>query len=110
MRSVAYTGTHDNDTLAGWWQEASAEEKSRVGEWLGKPDPTQWDLIDSVLASPAMLAILPLQDVLGLDGTARMNTPGNPSSNWTWRLSEAPSPEVARRLLEATRQSGRTDA
>jgi 4-alpha-glucanotransferase len=57
-----------------------------------------------------MLTILPLQDVLGLDSRARMNTPGNPSSNWTWRLSESPSPELARRLLEATRRSGRTDA
>jgi 4-alpha-glucanotransferase len=68
--AVVYTGTHDNDTTAGWAGDPAAV----------------WPLIELAFSSPARLAILPLQDVLELGSAARMNTPGRIEGNWTWRL------------------------
>jgi 4-alpha-glucanotransferase len=85
---LAYTGTHDNDTLVGWLAQASAEERRRL-EALYGPDPTAERLIQAVLASPAVAAFVPAQDLLGLGTEARFNTPGNPQGNWDWRLTAA---------------------
>jgi 4-alpha-glucanotransferase len=85
---LAYTGTHDNDTLAGWLAQATAEERLRLAERFG-PDPQPEALIAAVLASPAIAAFVPAQDLLGLGSVARFNTPGEPQGNWAWRLTEA---------------------
>ena len=85
---IAYTGTHDNDTLVGWLAQASTEEADRLSELYG-PAVTPRRLIEAVLASPAVAAFVPAQDLLGLGAEARFNTPGNPQGNWSWRLTTA---------------------
>jgi 4-alpha-glucanotransferase len=106
--AVAYTGTHDNDTVASWWASAPAAERKRVRKALGLSDPGAWNFVEAVFDSQAGLAIVPLQDVLGLGREARMNTPGSSASNWTWRLEEdSLAPSTARALLDLTRRSGR---
>ena len=84
--SVVYTGTHDNDTSFSWYQKLSSEIKAYVKNYLNS-DGTDivWDLIRAAYASPAKLAIIPLQDLLRLDSQARMNRPGQATGNWTWR-------------------------
>lgn len=86
--TVCYTGTHDNDTTLGWWQSLDAAAQSRVRAVIGAgsmPDT----LIDYAWASPAPLVIVPMQDLLGLDSRARMNTPGTTAGNWLWRMDSA---------------------
>jgi 4-alpha-glucanotransferase len=85
---VAYTGTHDNDTLAGWLASASREEIDFVEAYLGyAPRDAARALIREAMKSAAGLAVFPMQDVLGLGSEARMNTPGTIGGNWAWRLS-----------------------
>jgi 4-alpha-glucanotransferase len=85
--SVVYTGTHDNDTTAGWYSELSAKEKKKVRDYLGSDgrDIVE-DLIRAALASVANMAVIPLQDILKLDSSARMNLPGTSVGNWSWRF------------------------
>jgi len=86
--SVIYSGTHDNDTTNGWYEQASEKEKDLVRRYLAKDDDNiAWDFIRLAFASVADTAIVPLQDVMGLGSEARMNTPGKPSGNWSWRFS-----------------------
>ena len=86
--SVMYTGTHDNDTTPGWWKNAGREEKQHALEYFGKPvDGMHWAFIRGAFGSVSKLAIVPLQDVLGLGSDARMNTPSHSDGNWGWRLS-----------------------
>jgi 4-alpha-glucanotransferase len=95
---VAYTGGHDNDTTAGWWSSSGAGDSTRTPEdvrkehefaraYLGFQDDAEmpWIMIRAVLASVADVAIIPLQDILGLGTAARMNLPGTLSGNWKWR-------------------------
>jgi 4-alpha-glucanotransferase len=109
---VAYTGTHDNDTTVGWWNSTGAED-TRTPEDVAKErqfaraylnfneEPIQWVLIRGVQSSVADLAMLPLQDVLGLGTEARMNFPGTSRGNWRWRLRpNALTPELAQKLRE----------
>ncbi|MEX2570451.1 MAG: 4-alpha-glucanotransferase [Gemmatimonadota bacterium] len=106
--AVAYTGTHDNDTILGWWSEVSAAERQRVRRAMGVEDPVAWDFIEAVFASSARLTIAPMQDLLGLGSEARMNTPGRTEDNWSWRIPAGePGTEVAGRLLELARRTGR---
>ena len=103
---VVYTGTHDNDTTAGWWSSLSATERTTTG--LDPADPA-WSLIVLAYSSVASLAIVPMQDVLGLGSDARMNTPGLATGNWSWRLEpDAADDELASRLRAAAEQAGRT--
>ena len=87
---VAYTGTHDNDTALGWFlsrAESDPSEMERAVEELGSTaDTFAWDLISAVMHSIARVAIMPVQDLLGLGTEARMNEPGTTAGNWTWRL------------------------
>jgi 4-alpha-glucanotransferase len=84
---VAYTGTHDNDTTVGWYRRLNAESAQRVQCYLDTPPARVPDsLIRACLASVARLAMLPAQDLLQLDSSARFNTPGTAVGNWTWRL------------------------
>ena len=99
QQCVVYTGTHDNDTLAGWLQTASDEEKVYVEAYLGySPSDTVAALIREALKSSAALAVVPMQDVLGLGSEARMNTPSTIGGNWSWRLSHVPEPGRAQGL------------
>lgn len=85
--SVIYTGTHDNDTTKGWFAGLSREQQQRICEYLpSAPERVVIDLIRAAFASVARLAIVPMQDILGLDSASRMNIPGVAENNWSWRL------------------------
>jgi 4-alpha-glucanotransferase len=99
--SVVYTGTHDNDTTLGWWNTcATAEEKALASAYLGIGDEgVAWAFLRAALTSVAALAVIPVQDVLGLDSSARMNVPSETAGHWSWRLClGALTPELALRL------------
>jgi 4-alpha-glucanotransferase len=86
---VVYTGTHDNDTARGWYERVDEDERSFYRRYLDRDGSrVSWDLIRASWASVAIFALAPMQDFLDLDNTARMNYPGNPSGNWSWRMSE----------------------
>jgi 4-alpha-glucanotransferase len=88
--TVAYTGTHDNDTTQGWWNVAGSFERSAVEAYVGPVNQQPvWPLIRAAETSVAQLAVVPAQDLLGLGSEARMNTPAVPSGNWSWRAPEA---------------------
>ncbi len=102
--TVAYTGTHDNDTSAGWYAGLGEGQKHALREYLGRDvhEPA-WDLIRMAWASVAVLAITPLQDILGLGSDARMNTPGLADGNWGWRFRpDQADPRAIDRLAELT--------
>jgi 4-alpha-glucanotransferase len=86
---LVYTGTHDNDTTRGWWEtSASEEERRHAGDFFGNAaDGMHWAFIRAAFSSVARLAIVPMQDVLGLGNEARMNTPSLPDGNWRWRMA-----------------------
>jgi 4-alpha-glucanotransferase len=110
--SVAYPGTHDNATALGWWE--SAEHAARERAWqaaaeagIHEDDPS-WLLLRLALASEARLAIVPVQDVLGLGDDARTNVPGQEGGNWGYRLEPGQlDGALASRLREATAAAGR---
>ena len=87
---VVYTGTHDNETLAGWYAGLSKEDKAYVRAYISDEKiADKWvykKLIDLAMRSCADTCIIPVQDWLGLDNTARMNTPGTVEINWSWRM------------------------
>lgn len=97
---VVYTGTHDNETTVGWFASRERKEKRRAENYLGPTaEPMNWALIRVAYRSAANVAIVPLQDVLGLGNEARMNAPGRLGGNWAWRLEpEALIPELGARL------------
>ncbi|RUR85033.1 4-alpha-glucanotransferase [Chlorogloeopsis fritschii PCC 6912] len=108
--AVVYTGTHDNDTTVGWFNQASDWEKQNLLLYLGcfSPDGIHWDLIRLALSAIANLAILPLQDVLGLGTEARMNFPSKAEGNWEWRYeAQALTQESAWKLKTLTTLYGR---
>jgi len=98
--TVAYTGTHDNNTTLGWWQAAGKEERAAIEAYV-RPVGMQpvWPLIWAIEASVAQIAVVPAQDLLELGEKARMNTPALAAGNWSWRAPEASwTPELAARL------------
>lgn len=98
IHCVAYTGTHDNDTVRGWYERVGAQEADFYRRYLARDGhDVSWDLIRAIWSSVAMFALAPLQDLLSLGNEARMNYPGNPSGNWSWRFRE----EALDRLLRA---------
>lgn len=107
--SIAYTGTHDNDTSRGWWKAAGKAERTGLRRLTEAPEAEiHWGMIETVFRSDAAVAIVPLQDVLGLGSEARMNTPGTAEGNWGWRVSAgALTPALAARLREVTASAGR---
>jgi len=119
-RSVVYTGTHDNDTVAGWWSagvgdstrtpaEVERERERALAYVGGDGSEIHWDFVRTLYVSVADTAIVPLQDVLGVSSEGRMNLPGRASGNWRWRYAASDlTPEVRRRLLAITEASGRT--
>jgi 4-alpha-glucanotransferase len=103
----AYTGTHDNDTSAGWYSLQGAAVKRRLKEYAPGSDwdgNAAWSMIQLVHASCADHAIIPAQDLLGLGSRARMNTPGRSDRNWQWRMQSFAEYKTAlRRLAKITR-------
>jgi len=92
--SVAYTGTHDNDTTLGWYQSAPEHVRNHVQHYLNQhanqaPQEMPMALMQLTFNSVASLAIVPMQDILALDSQARMNTPGTIEGNWSWRMAWA---------------------
>jgi 4-alpha-glucanotransferase len=108
--SVIYTGTHDNDTTVGWYQNASDYERDRLHRYLGctGPDGIAWDLIRLAMSSVSNQAIIPIQDVFNLGQDARMNAPGTAENNWAWRFrGEALTEDYSNRLKELVYIYGR---
>jgi len=99
---VVYTGTHDNDTAQGWYQRVSEKDKAFYRSYLYRDGSDfNWDLIRSVWSSVAVFGLAPMQDLLNLGNEARMNYPGNPSGNWTWRMGiDDPNLKLAEKVKE----------
>ncbi|MGH7681002.1 MAG: 4-alpha-glucanotransferase, partial [Candidatus Eiseniibacteriota bacterium] len=87
--AVVYTGTHDNDTSKGWFASLDVDDQARVlAEIDGDGSEIEWEMIRAAFESPARMAIIPMQDVLGLGSEGRMNTPSQPEGNWEWKMEE----------------------
>mgnify|MGYP000881820131 FL=1 len=103
---VVYTGTHDNDTLIGWFQKAKEEDRQFARDYLNSrsDDEIHWDAIRGAWSSVANMAISPVQDFLGLGSEARINTPGVAAGNWQWRLKHGVlTDELAERIAKLTK-------
>ena len=109
VKSVVYTGTHDNDTTAGWYRKLPGAQREALQKQLGANDrEVVWAMIREALASQADTAIIPAQDLLELGSEARMNFPGIAKGNWRWRLKDgALTQELAQRLRSITITYGR---
>ena len=120
---VVYTGTHDNDTIVGWFHSKPGEGSTRDAQQIESERKTclrylrstgkeiHWDFIEAACASVAGIAIVPLQDILGLGSKARMNLPASQEGNWLWRYKEgALTKEIAERLKELTDLYSRNNA
>lgn len=107
--SIVYTGTHDNDTTLSWYQQLSDAEIHQVRAYLNIHGGSMpYSLIRAAIASASNLAIIPMQDILGLGGEHRMNTPGTKSGNWRWRFQwEQLPPNIHDRLLQWMKLYGR---
>jgi len=109
---IVYSGTHDNNTALGWYrQDAAAADRKRLSDYVGcsvSENNIPEVMARLAYASVAKLAILPLQDVLGLDEQARMNMPGTASNNWAWRLTEIPAAASLEWLKEMAFLYGRS--
>lgn len=107
--SVVYSGTHDNDTTVGWYSSLEEPIRHRVRLYTGSSGhDIYWTLIRLAMTSVAEMAIFPLQDVLGLGSEARLNLPGRPHGNWSWRFRrDALRPELAAALRELAILTGR---
>ena len=117
--TVVYTGTHDNDTTAGWFAARSAEaaggdeglrrERENALKYLGTDGrEIHWDFVREAFKSVADLAIVPAQDLLGLGSDARMNTPASAEGNWAWRLAGGQlTAELRDRLKDLTKLCAR---
>ena len=102
VNCVVYTGTHDNDTARGWYERVEEDEKDFYRHYMNRDGrDIAWDLIRGAWSSVAVFALAPLQDFLDLDNSARMNYPGRPSGNWTWRMpAGALSEALGKRISE----------
>jgi 4-alpha-glucanotransferase len=111
---VVYTGTHDNDTARGWLEGLDPASGALVDEAVrsfGEIEEPWWGLIRLAFSSPAGVAIVQAQDVLGLGSQARMNAPGRAAGNWRWQMERgALTKALARRLRAATEEAGRLPA
>ena len=110
--AIVYTGTHDNNTTRGWFEkDLGAAARRRLTQYMGHrvtSKDASWDLIRVAMASVARLAIVPMQDVLGLGASARMNHPARSQDNWRWRMADKRlTTSLARRLKEITELHGR---
>lgn len=109
---VVYTGTHDNDTILGWYYVMSEEDREFSKEYMGNAKSTDeelpWDFIRMSMESVANLAVTPMQEFLGLGTEARINYPSTLGNNWKWRLlPEQFTPELAKRIYRLTQITAR---
>jgi len=109
VRSVVYTGTHDNDTTEGWYRKLPNPQQKALQRMLGvDSQDIVWAMIRDAFASRADLAIVPVQDLLDLPSEARMNFPGIVKGNWQWRLKKGElSQQLSQRLRSITLLAGR---
>ena len=111
---VVYTGTHDNETISGWFLGLSKEDKDFVRDYLGDHDTAnKWmykRLVATAMGSAADMCVIPVQDWLGLDNNSRMNVPGTVNVNWSWRLLPGQvTDELAEEVLIITKRFGRAN-
>ena len=106
---VAYTGTHDNETAAGWYRSVAKNQRAFCRKYLrSNGREIYWDMIGGIWASVADIAIVPMQDILGVGNEARMNTPGSGPGNWQWRLKNGETSHVVtEKLRDLTETYGR---
>jgi len=102
VNCVAYTGTHDNDTTVGWYASANEKERDFCRRYLARSgEDIAWDMLRAIWASPAVMTLAPMQDLLNQGSNARMNFPGKASGNWGWRMkSNDLTPWLQERLKE----------
>jgi 4-alpha-glucanotransferase len=107
--AAVYTGTHDNDTILGWFTSISSYEREHILDYLDCDESNiVWSLIQTAIASVADISIVPLQDILSLDSRARMNVPGVAVNNWTWRFKSGDvNDAIIGRLRHLTELYGR---
>lgn len=109
---VAYVGTHDNDTAVGWMQHALPEDVDAAKEYLGltEEEGYHWGMLRVLWMSPAGLAIVQAQDLLGLGSESRMNAPSTVGHNWRWRAAEGSfTPELAKKIRRKMEMYGRVN-
>jgi 4-alpha-glucanotransferase len=107
-RCVAYTGTHDNQTIVGWFENLGQEERDRATAYVGISEKQQhWNFIRALFTSVADTVIIPLQDALGLGAKNRMNVPGVPVGNWGWRMDGPMPSSVIAKLRALSQATGR---
>ncbi|MCX6237596.1 MAG: 4-alpha-glucanotransferase [Bacteroidia bacterium] len=105
---VAYTGTHDNDTTVNWLKTVKGEERDHLQRYFGTTEIDHWKMIRAILGSVVQMTIIPMQDLLGLGSSARMNTPGTIVNNWKWKLASSEIlKEHGEKLKELTALYGR---
>ena len=114
---VVYTGTHDNDTVMGWYDTLKGADKKLCDDYLrlknadGEPIPREqlpWEFVRAAMSSVADLAIIPMQDYLELDSSARINTPSTLGCNWKWRMDkDALDPKLAKKIYKMAKLYGR---
>ena len=102
INCVSYTGTHDNDTALGWYNRVPEKDKAFYRSYMDRDgSDVSWEMIRGVWSSVAIFGLAPMQDFLSLGNEARMNYPGNPSGNWTWRMPRnAQSQELMSKIKE----------
>ncbi|MCL2077778.1 MAG: 4-alpha-glucanotransferase [Oscillospiraceae bacterium] len=103
---VVYTGTHDNDTVVGWWNSLNQWDKNFAEKYMNikSGQDINWSLLKAALASVADTVIIPMQDYLGLDSDARLNSPSTMGKNWVWRMAEKDiNDELAEKIYEITK-------
>jgi 4-alpha-glucanotransferase len=110
--TIVYTGTHDNNTAAGWFaKDATAEQKKILFACLGRKvsvHQIHWELIKLAFASVANLAVIPVQDILGLGESARMNRPSKIKGNWQWHLCPGElTPQISKKIAKLSAASHR---
>lgn len=110
--SVVYTGTHDNETLTGWFRDIQPHERRMVRNYLNNfhssDEEIYWDLVCLAMRSVSKLCVIPMQDYLGYDNSARINQPSTLGKNWKWRLKEGEfSDELIAKIREMTARYGR---
>ena len=112
VNSIAYTGTHDNETLVGWLSRLDKQEIAHIRDYIfDQHTPKKYlpkIFIAMALRSVSRLCVIPIQDYLGLDNSARINKPAVLGSNWNWRMkASALTPELQKEIAELTRRYGR---
>lgn len=110
--SIVYTGTHDNDTIAGWYGNLDQQDKQLSLDYMNNastpPEEIHWDFVRLALSSVARLAVIPVQDYLGLGSEARINTPSTLGDNWCWRMLKGElTEEIAEKCKKMSKMYGR---